>query len=154
MKQLALLCLMWLGVEDHGFCQELKVFEPYHVSMEYRNYEQFASLWGRNKVSYRDPYLFPLDEEITYGLGVNLDYNIFRYKKWRLLWENDWFFDSAESHVRHVGWTFSTGLNYNEHFEMGYQHQSRHVLEEARTERFPVYDRVYFKFIILDVGRK
>lgn len=154
MKQLALLCLMWLGIEDHALCKDLEFLYPRHVSMEYRDYEAFAALYGRDKVSYRDPYLFPLDEEMTYGLGLNIDFDLVRYKDYRLLWNNDFWFDSAASHVRHVGWGFELGLNYKEYLEVGMQHMSRHILEETRPMRFPTRDRLYIKFILVDDSRK
>lgn len=155
MKQLALLCLMWLGIENHASCEDLTILHPRHISMEYKDYELYSKgLYGRDRVSYRDPYLAPLDEQITYGLGLNIDFDLIKYKDIRLLWDNTWGFDSADTHVRHAYWEFNTGVNYKEMFEAGYQHMSRHVLEDVRSNRFPVKDNLYFKIIIFDTRRK
>ena len=119
-----------------------------HFSMELRSYDSSIA----PNLGLRDSYLAPLDDQLTFGLGINGNLLLFRHKPSGVAWtfHNTWWFDSAESHVRHVGWQFEHKLALHKQLQLFYQHESRHVLEAEREPRFPVYDRVGVRVVFLD----
>lgn len=132
---------------------EYHLLELDHASMEYSHLnEDTYSLPFPTRLGVRDSYLAPVDEELTFGLGLNLDYNLIRVGEHRWFWRNHWGFDSARSHVRHVWWQFDMGLSFYNKIEFLYRHMSRHILEDTRDERFPVRDEAVIRFIIFDKG--
>lgn len=136
---------------NSGACEPLHLLEPVHVSLEYVNFDQGGVRdWYSPRLGIRDSYLSPLDEQITFGLQLNTDYNLLRWKKYKVFHRNNWGFDSAQSHVRHVWWRFDLGLNIYDKVEIFHQHMSRHVLEDTRDERFPVRDSFNIRLIIYE----
>lgn len=145
-----LTCLFVIG-PTQGYCDQLHLLEPEHVSLEYANINQGGIQdFYPSHLGIRDSYLYPIDEELTFGLGLNLNYNLLRYKKFKLFHRNNWGFDSAQSHVRHVYWIFDLGLNIYDKIEVFHHHMSRHILEDTRPDRFPVRDSFNIRFIIYE----
>lgn len=105
--------------------------------------------------SMRDPYLYPIDKELKYGMSFNTDLMIARYGNFQLYWKNNLHFDqsSETGHIKHAGWQYELGLPILTRsgvpkIELFKQHHSRHLLEETRTTLFPVYDRYGVRFNI------
>lgn len=148
MKFILLCFVLWTTVSS---AQTLHLLEPEHVSLEYVNYNQAGlQKYYPFHAGVRDTYLAPLDEELTFGLGINMNYNLIRYKELKLFHRNHWGFDSAQSHVRHVFWKFNLGINLNDRLEIYHDHMSRHVLEDVRPVRFPVRDSLNIRLIIME----
>jgi hypothetical protein len=103
-----------------------------------------------------DPYLDPIDKELTLGGNFNLSLNLVRYRDYKLYWNNVLHFDqsSRSGHVKHAGWQFEVGSSLfktrtDSSFDIFWQHHSRHILEETREQHFPVYDRYGIRFNLL-----
>jgi hypothetical protein len=95
-----------------------------------------------------DPYLDPVDQELSYGSGFNLDLNLVKYNGLGLYWNNLLHFDqsSKSGQIKHAGWQYEIGATLwqeegQDRIQLFKQHHSRHVLEETRDIHFPVYDR-------------
>jgi hypothetical protein len=95
-----------------------------------------------------DPYLDPIDKELTLGGNFNLSLNLIRYQDYKLYWNNILHFDQSghTGHVKHAGWQFEVGSTLfktrtDSSLDVFWQHHSRHILEETREQHFPVYDR-------------
>lgn len=121
--------------------------EPESISMSYWDY----SLKENHGV--RDTYLAPIDKELKFGLGVDVDYTLVRWEDVRIFWDNHYFFDSTTTHVKHVGWKFFLGIALGKRVEMGYRHMSRHIMEESRPMKYPTHDSFMLKFNIYDRER-
>lgn len=148
--KLLFICLFVIPSEA-VYCKDsgLKILEPEHVSMEYVNFAQggIADRYPAH-LGVRDAYLYPIDEELTFGLQLNVDYTLIEYKKFKLFHRNNWGFDSVQSHVKHVWWEFDLGLNIYDKLEIFHQHMSRHILEDKRAGPFPVRDSFNVRLIL------
>lgn len=107
-----------------------------------------------------DPYLYPEDKNLGYGMGFNLSIDVLMYKGYGLHWDNLLHFDELENtgQVKAAGWQYHLGLvvlrfNDQSKIEVFKQHHSQHVLDEPRDEHFPVYDRLGIRLIIFEKGR-
>jgi hypothetical protein len=99
-----------------------------------------------------DPYLDPIDSELGYGAGFNLDLDIAKYNGLGLYWNNLLHFDqsSQSGQIKHGGWQYEIGAviwqeNGLDRVQLFKQHHSRHIFEETRNVHFPVYDRYGFR---------
>lgn len=131
-------------VSQVALANKLYLLEPRDIYIETYKYS-----------SMRDPYLYPIDKELEYGMSFNTDLTIARYGDFQLYWKNNLHFDqsSYSGHIKHAGWQYELGLPifFNKKapkIELFKQHHSRHVLEETRTTLFPVYDRYGLRFSI------
>lgn len=125
-----------------ALAKELYILEPRDIYIETYKY-----------TSMRDPYLYPIDKELEYGMSFNTNLTIARYGGFQLYWKNNLHFDqsSYSGHIKHAGWQYELGLplffkKKVPKIELFKQHHSRHLLEETRTTLFPVYDRYGLRF--------
>jgi hypothetical protein len=100
----------------------------------------------------RDTYLSPLDATLDYGAIFNVDADILKWRGYGIYWNNKLFFDQERKshHIKHGGWHYEVGAvifrtkisdRYFSKIELFKSHESRHIFEETRTVKFPVYDR-------------
>jgi hypothetical protein len=96
-----------------------------------------------------DPYLSPVDRDLSYGAGFNVDLDLIKYNGLGLYWNNLLHFDqsSANGQIKAAGWQYEAGFtlwheNNSDKIQLFRQHHSQHILEEARPVHFPVYDRI------------
>lgn len=123
---------------------ELHLLEPREVSIEHTRYDTY------DRLGVRDPYLAPLDKDLKFGMGFNIDTDLVKYDGWRLYLDNKTYFDSAASHVRHGGLIFETGFSTPYvPLDVFYSHHSRHIMEDTRLTRFPVYDAIGIRINII-----
>lgn len=95
-----------------------------------------------------DPYLDPVDKDLTYGGGFNLNLDIAKYKGLGLYWNNLLHFDQSgrDGRIKAGGWQYELGMtvwqqNGFDRIQLFKQHHSQHIFEDTRPEHFPVYDR-------------
>jgi hypothetical protein len=117
---------------------EWKLFEPTYVAIEATKYDGI-----------HDTYLAPLDSELEYGGRFRINSNILRYGDFKLYWNNMLHFDQSNKsgHVKHAGWQYEFGLSLiPDALTIFKEHHSRHILEEVRPGKFPVYDMYGIRF--------
>lgn len=105
-----------------------------------------------------DPYLYPADQDLSYGMNFVMDMDIAKYKGYGVYMFNMLHFDQSDETGRivHAGWKYELGLSLfptkrdknRGQIEVFHQHHSRHILEQERDAHFPVYDRVGIRFRI------
>lgn len=136
-------------VEASDYSSLWELAEAEHISLEYRDYDAMPFL------GIRDSFIAPRDDEMTFGFAINGNFTMLHHKpsgiKWK--WNNVWWFDSAGPLVKHVGWRFEQAIQLHKKLDIFYEHESRHVLDEMRDERFPVYDRIGVRIVFIDKGR-
>jgi hypothetical protein len=128
-----------------GYAGQYHLIEPSKVAINAFQYDD-----------YRDTYVAPDDELIAAGAIFTVNVALLKYKGYGLFWENELFFDQEgrSGQVRHGGWHYKLGatvLQYNG-FKMNLyrEHQSRHVFDETRPGKFPVYDRNGMEWILME----
>lgn len=139
--------LLMLATNAYG--QQWRLLEPTDVFIDAYEYEAI-----------HDPYLKPEDEKLKYGANFNLDLDVLKYKGYGLHWRNLLHFDqSAQSgQVKHAGWQYEVGATVwtdkrgCPKIQAGRQHHSKHILEDTRDTHFPVYDRYFVRFNIVNEG--
>jgi hypothetical protein len=96
----------------------------------------------------RDPYLSPIDRDLSYGAGFNVDLDIIKYKGLGLYWNNLLHFDQSDKtgQIKAAGWQYEAGftvlrVNELDKIQFFHQHHSQHILEEKRPTHFPIMDR-------------
>lgn len=99
-----------------------------------------------------DPYLAPVDQDLSYGATFNIDADILKYRNWGLYTLNQVHFDQSgeTGRIVHGGWQYEMGFSLfptkkdpaRGKIELFKQHHSRHIFEDERPGvHFPVYDR-------------
>lgn len=95
-----------------------------------------------------DPYLDPVDADLGYGAGFNLDLDMAKYNGYGLYWNNLLHFDQSDrtGQIKAAGWQYEVGATIwqeegKDRIQIFKQHHSQHILEESRSVHFPVYDR-------------
>lgn len=123
----------------------LQILDPRMVSIE---------TWHNDKV--RDPYIAPQDKSLSYGAAFNINMDVIRYYDLRLYMDNKLHLDQDgdTGKVAHAGWQYEVGTDLWKGRDGGAvqlfrYHHSRHVLDQTRTDQFPVVDTTGLRFILL-----
>lgn len=96
-----------------------------------------------------DPYISPIDKDITYGGLFNVSFDFVKYRGYGLYMKNQLHFDESgrDGRIKRGGWQYELGavvwVNHkgNAKVELFKDHHSQHIFEDTRPEHFPVQDR-------------
>lgn len=140
-----LICSFFTNIASYAQ-PTLKLLEPQEISIDAYKNEQV-----------HDPYLEPLDGSLDKGAKFNLNLNVIKYRDYKLYWDNTLHFDQSnlDQQIKHAGWWYFIGATilptnkFGGGMDLFFEHHSRHVLEQTRSQHFPVYDRYGIRFIFL-----
>ncbi len=113
--------------------QEVQVLELERLDMDYAKVVNNRDVYLPYEDVGRDRY--ETDETWRYGLGINFDLNLLRYKDYRFRWRNRIDGQATDTQFRAVAWDFRWGLKFQERFEIFYDHRSGHVMDAAPDQR-------------------
>jgi hypothetical protein len=128
-----------LLIPDKVLAKDFYLLEPTNVYVDLYKYQ-----------SYRDPYLAPVDKDISQGASFHVYTNLIRWRSYKLHWNNDLYFDQSRvtQQIVHAGYHYELGMNIiNDarglpRVELFKEHNSEHIMDTARPAmHFPVYDR-------------
>lgn len=119
--------------------------------------EEFSIQYSQFEDGRRDPYAPEYDGQWAYRANANFRLSIFE----SLYWDNNVHTEALQSGpVKTVGWHWKLGLRLTNWLDIGHEHWSRHIMEDARPKDggsnvFPVEDSYFIrvKFIQKPNGR-
>ena len=99
-------------------------------------------------------------EHWLYGVGLNMDINLLRYKNNAFFWRNNVYTYGTTVQVRHVGWEWDLGFDlWKDRLEIYYHHHSEHVMEQRKSrpnaphENYPLLDELVLKMTFFKRGK-
>ncbi len=72
------------------------------------------------------------------GAAVNFDLDLVRRGSYGLYWNNTVPMYGTNVQVRQVAWRWELGMKLGDRFQLWHRHESRHVLDEARRDKYPL----------------
>ncbi len=152
---LILLTMLWAERADaYTPTSGLTVLDPTKVSVEYFRLENNRDDYLR--INERDYPLYDEDstEYWAYGMATQFNIDVIKYGQYAVYWDNTVHMDATNCCVRHVGWQYELGAHLGPHLDVFYYHHSRHILDLDRDTKFPLINRVGFRLILVEEGRK
>lgn len=125
-------------VSTTASAEEWRILKPDDVHMDAYKYEDLY-----------DPYISPIDKDITYGGLFNIDFSVVKYRGYGLYMKNQLHFDESgrDGRIKRGGWQYELGVvvwtnNIGQpKVSVFKDHHSQHIFEDTRETHFPVQDR-------------
>lgn len=102
--------------------------------------------------NHRDSYMQYADpgqdgEHWTKGIATDFKLDMVKYGEYGLYWDNRVEMFATNAQPREVGWRYEVGLQLGPRLQAYWLHHSRHVLDDARDDRFPLHNSVGAKYV-------
>ncbi len=72
------------------------------------------------------------------GFATNFDIDLIKYGDWGLYHNNRVFGNGTTAQFREVAWQYEIGAQLGWQLQVYWNHESRHVLDSARDDNFPL----------------
>lgn len=92
---------------------------------------------------YRD-YNYPYgSSDWEAGNAINFDICLLEYSSYKLYWNNTVRGNATEFQYREIAWKYDLGVAIGSKFDLLWQHESRHIMDESPIveDRFPLSNR-------------
>jgi hypothetical protein len=128
-----LLALLWL-LASGATAQEARVLSLRELSMEGYQVKNRRDSF----LEYKDPAKAEGEEHWVGGYAATFALDLIKYGDYGLYHLDRVFCNGTNAQVREVGHQWEAGAQLGPYLQVFYQHESRHVLDAARDERFPL----------------
>jgi hypothetical protein len=135
-----LLIIILLGISETALAASYTPKRSWRL-LELRKFSMDAWRTADHRDSYMqydDPDDSDRGEYWVGGAAANFDLDLVRYGSYGLYWDNSVPMYGTNSQVREVGWRWELGVKLGDHFQVWHRHESRHVLDAQRDEKYPL----------------
>lgn len=92
-------------------------------------------------------------EQWSYGLGLDLNFDIINYQQFRIFWDNSLLFDRTDKQLRQIDLQTKVGIPIGNWAEIYYTEFNRHCMECNNGLQYPKESRWVLKVRVWRAGK-
>lgn len=104
---------------------------------------------GRKHWHLIDPFFDELGHQTSeywvWGIALGLDLTLLEHNRHALRFHNRVEGDSSNERFRRVSWDYDLFYSYRDRIELGWDHQSQHLLDLGSENFYPLHDSFYLR---------